>query len=349
MIGSNIYNAFLIKGTFKYVNFFGNGHINDTYLLETDTNKYIIQAINNNVFKKPSRLMKNFYLITKWLEKNEKDYRGIKLIKTVKGKKYFKKENKYYRCYEYIENCYSYNQVDDLKIVYEMGRAVGKFDKTLKKFPKRKLYKVIPNFHNSKIRYKQFKEVVKRDNYHKKNKVLREIYFIYRRKKYFQIINENIKSKKISYSVVHNDPKFNNILIDKDTKEKICIIDLDTVMPGSVLYDYGDGIRSIILDCNEDEAQYNKITINLDKFKAFSDGFIQEIGSELLPIEKELLIDSAITITLECGMRFLGDYLDDNKYFKVDDKEQNLRRARVALKEAFLLEKNKDILKKLVQ
>lgn len=348
MFIEKIYNYFNIQGSLVNINCYGDGHINDTFLIETDFKKYIIQKINNKVFKKPNKLMKNFCLITSWLEKNDNQYQGIKLVKTKKGKMYLKKDKKYYRCYEYIENCDCYEKVDDLNVVYEMGKALGRFDKSLENFPINKLHNIIPNFHNSFERFKIFKEVVKENKLNKNSKVLKEIHFIYKRKNYFNIINEALNKKSIRLLPIHNDPKINNILIDKETKKHICLIDLDTVMPGTILYDYGDAIRSIILNCDEDEKNLEKVTVDIKKFIEFTKGFYSEIKDSLTTKEKELLVDSAIIITLECSMRFLTDYLQGDIYFKTESKDHNLRRARVGLKEVLLLEKNKNILKNII-
>ncbi len=344
-----ICNNFDIKGELVNIDTYGDGHINDTYLIETKEKKYIIQRINNNVFKKPSKLMKNFYLITKWLEDKDKDYKGIKLIKTKKGKMYLKDNKKYFRCYEYIENCDCYEEISDLNVVYEMGKALGHFNKTLEDFPTKKLYDVIPDFHNSKQRFKAFKKTVVKDHNKLKNKVYKEIYFVYKRKKYFDIIDNELKNNNLRIMPIHNDPKMNNILIDKNTKKHLCLIDLDTVMPGTILYDFGDAIRSIVLNCKEDEENLDNVSIDVKKFESFTKGFYEAIGNSITSKEKELLVESSIIITLECGMRFLTDYLNGNIYFKIDDEEQNLRRARVAFKEVFLLEKNREILKEYIK
>ncbi len=349
MIIEKIYGYFNIMGNVQKINSYGDGHINDTYLIETNKKKYIIQRINNKVFKKPNKLMKNFYLVTTWLENNDHNYNGIKLVKTKKGHKYLKKDNKYFRCYEYIENCVCYDEVNDMEVVYEMGKALATFNKTLETFPINKLYTVIPDFHNSKKRYLNFKKIVKKDKYHKKYIVLREIFFVYKRKNYFDIINNELNENNVRLIPTHNDPKINNILINKYTKKHICLIDLDTVMPGTILYDYGDAMRSIILNCKEDEGDLEKVTINIEKFIFFTKGFFDVIKTSLTKREKELLVESIIIITLECGMRFLTDYLDNNSYFKVDDDEQNLRRARVAFKEVMLLENNKQILQEMIK
>lgn len=342
MLESKIYSSFKIEGKVIECKKHGKGNINDTYLLKTNTNKYIIQTINKNVFKNPKKLMKNIYTVTTYLKENNQDYKGIKIIKTNKNKLYYKKNNKYYRCYEYIDDCDSVFVTNDLELVYEMGKAVGNFDKSLLNLNKNKLFPIIPNFHNQSQRYKNFKKIEKKDKYNLKHKVIKEINFIKKRKKYFYIINKLIKNKKINITPIHNDPKYNNILVDSINKKYICLIDLDTVMPGTILYDYGDAIRSIILSCEEDERNLNNVKIDIDKLVKFTEGFLLEVNDIISKEEKELLYYSIIIITLECGTRFLTDYLDNNKYFKVLDKEHNLRRAKVAFKEVILLEKNKN-------
>lgn len=349
MVINKIYNYFNIQGSILNIETYGDGHINDTYLIETTDKKYILQKINNKVFKSPSKVMKNFSRITKWMEDHIINYQGIKLIETKKGKRYLKKDKQYYRCYEYIENCLCFEQVEDLNVVYEMGKALGCFDKTLENFPIKKLYTVIPNFHNGLERYKYFKKAVMNDFMNRKYKIIKEIFFIYKRRQYFDIINNELINNNLRIVPIHNDPKINNILIDKTSKKQICLIDLDTVMPGTILYDYGDAIRSITINCKEDEIDLNKVILNFDKFEYFTKGFLELMNDSLTNKEKELLIDSAIIITLECGMRFLTDYLNGDKYFKIDDNEQNLRRARVCLKEVELLENNKKILNELIK
>lgn len=348
MLDNKIYSSFRIEGEVKDIQNYGKGNINDTYLIDTSCKKYIIQTINKKVFNRPKKLMKNIYLVTTWLQKQEDEYKGIRIIKTFNNKMYLKKNKKYYRCYEFIENGYSLDVVNDLDITYQMGKSLGKFEKNLNEFPSKKLYKVIPNFHNAYFRFLSFKQIIKKDKLKLKNKVLKEIYFILKRKEYFSIINEE-EDKDIRVVVTHNDPKFNNILIDKETNKEICLIDLDTVMPGSVLYDYGDALRSIILNCEEDEEDLKKVNIDVKKFEYFSKGYLEEQSLYLTSKEKSLLVDSVIIITLECGMRFLSDYMNGNIYFKVKDKNHNLRRARVALKEVLLLEQNKEYLKGLLK
>ena len=347
MLESKVYSSFKIEGIVKAIQNFGKGNINDTYLVDTSSKKYIIQTINKKVFKKPKKLMNNICLVTKWLENKEEQYRGIRIIKTFNNKMYLRNNRKYYRCYEFIEDGYSLDEVKDLTITYEMGKSLGRFQENLNEFPCKKLYKIIPNFHNANYRFLFFKKTVKKDKCKLRKSVLKEIHFILKRKKYFDLIDEK-KDKDIRTVVTHNDPKYNNILINKETKKEMCLIDLDTVMPGTVLYDFGDALRSIIICCDEDEADLNKVDIDINKFESFTKGYLDYQNKYLTEKEKSLLVESVIVITLECGMRFLTDYLNGNVYFKVSDPMQNLRRARVALKEVYLLEKNKYYLKTLI-
>lgn len=322
---------------------YGDGHINNTYLVTSTNGKYIIQSINTYVFKKPKKIMKNIYLITKWMEKRCKNncYEGLKIIKTKTKKLYYKDYEKYYRCYQFIDSEIVHDQNE--KLIYEMGKGLALFDIALSDFPINKIYTVIPHFHDSKKRYEDFKEVVFNDYLNKRKSVYKEIKFIMHRKKYFDIINEAIKRGITKLQIVHNDPKANNMILNK--RGNICMIDLDTVMEGTILYDYGDAMRLIILDNEEDEDK--NVTINLDKFKNFTKGFLSEY-SDITKEEKNLFIKSIIIMTLECGMRFLTDYLEGNIYFKVDDINHNLRRARVAFQEVLLLEKNEKLMNEII-
>lgn len=349
MINEQICKSFNIIGDYLCFQKYGNGLINETFLLETNKNKYIIQRINNKIFKNPIHLMKNYSLVTSWLVKNDNHYKGIRLVKTKKNKNYIKIKKDYFRCYEYIANTTSYSFIDDLNIIYEYGKAIGYFDNILEDIPIKKLKHPIKDFHNGVKRYNYFKKVIKEDNYNLKNSVLKEIYFIYKRKKYFNIINKEIKKHTIRIVPTHNDPKINNMLIDNDTNKVKCLIDLDTVMPGTILYDYGDAMRSLISDCSEDEENLDNVTIDLDKFRVFTEGFLDSLSKKITNKERELLLDSIIIMTLECGMRFLTDYLENNQYFKIKYETQNLRRARVAFKQVSLIEENKKIMNEIVK
>lgn len=329
-------------GDIASIKTYGSGHINDTFLVETKTKKYIIQSINRKVFQKPIKLMKNIYLVTKWMENECPNnlYEGLKIIKTRNNKTYYKHLKKYYRCYQFIDS--ELVNENSVHIAYQMGKGLGKFNLSLSNFPVHKIYPVIPDFHNSIKRYEKFKKIVFNDKLHLKDKVYKEIRFIMKRKKYFHILIDAINNKEINMQIIHNDPKPNNMIINK--QNDVCMIDLDTLMLGTILYDYGDAIRFIMFENEEDDLN---IKISIEKFIAFTKGYIEEYIN-LTPYEKELFVTSIIIMTLECAMRFLTDYLEGNVYFKVDDPKHNLRRAKVLIKEVEYLEKNKNLLEKIV-
>lgn len=329
-------------GEIASIKTYGSGHINDTFLVETKNKKYIIQSINRKVFQNPIKLMKNIYLVTKWMENecSNNCYEGLKIIKTRNNKIYYKYLKKYYRCYQFIDS--DIVNENSVHIAYQMGKGLGKFNLSLSNFPVHKIYPVIPDFHNSLKRYEKFKKIVFNDKLDLKVKAYKEIRFISKRKKYFHILIDAINNKKINMQIIHNDPKPNNMIINK--QNDVCMIDLDTLMLGTILYDYGDAIRFIMFENEEDDLN---VKMNIEKFIAFTKGYIEEYIN-LTPYEKELFVTSIIIMTLECAMRFLTDYLEGNVYFKVDDPEHNLRRAKVLIKEVEYLEKNKDLLEKIV-
>lgn len=324
---------------------YGNGHINSTYLVCTNKGKYIIQKINTYVFKKPKQVMKNIYHVTKWMEKRCKNncYEGLKIIKTKFKKLYYKKKD-YYRCYQFIDSdIIDKNIKMNNDIMCEMGKGLALFDITLSDYPVNKIYTVIPDFHNSKKRFAYFKDVVYKDLLGRRKKVYKEIKFIFKRKKYFEIIDKAISDGITKLQIIHNDPKMDNMMINKNGN--VCMIDLDTVMEGSIFYDYGDAMRLNILNGLEDD---ENVSLNIENFYYFTKGFLLEFEG-ITEEEKNLLVKSIIIMTLECGMRFLTDYLEGNIYFKVNDNEQNLRRARTAFKEIILLEKNEELLENIVK
>ncbi len=349
MIDLNILSAFNICGEIVNIIPYGNGHINDTYLVTTTCyKKYIFQSINHNVFKKPKKLMKNIALVTSFMAIHEPCYRGISIVETKRKKYCYHYKKTFWRCYHFIEEASTFEYIEDLEIVYETGKALGSFEKSLNGFPMKQLYVSIPHFHDSIWRYNYFKKVINKDKNNLVTKVRKEIHFIKRRHHYFELIENGIKEGTIRVVPTHNDPKTNNIMISKLTNKSVCLIDLDTVMPGSILYDFGDAIRSIASVGAEDEVDLRKISIDIDRYEAFTSGYLDIMSDTLTEKEKELLVDSAIIITLECAMRFLTDYLQGNIYFKVDDEEHNLRRTRASLKLVQSLELNRQSLKEIV-
>ena len=333
---SEILSHFDIPVSDISVNQIHYGHINGTYKIDADNKKYILQKINTSVFKNPDELMSNIIgvtdFITKKIEKSGEDAsrRTLHFHKCDNGKYYFvDNSDDCWRLYDYVDGVTSYMSTDDKEIFYNCAKAFGEFQKSLSDYPAETLFETIPNFHNTESRMADFKKSVERDTAHRKALVKPEIEFALSHENYCSYITSRIKDGRYSLRVTHNDTKLNNILIDDETKLGICVIDLDTVMPGSVLYDFGDSIRFGACSTAEDETNYESVRIRLDLFEEYTKGFLEGVGNSLSKDEILGLPYGAIVITLETGLRFLADYLDGDTYFAISRENQNLDRARV--------------------
>ncbi len=316
---------------------YGNGHINDTYLIESSP-RYILQRINKEVFTDPPAVMENIMGVTEFLrEKIAKDggnpdRETLSLIYTTDGKPYYKHTNgEYYRVYKFIERAVSYDLVENPEQLYNAARAFGKFQRMLADYPADKLHETIVDFHNTRVRYDQFKEALKNDRAGRAASVQDEIKFVLDREADAGIVVDAIAEGRIPLRVTHNDTKLNNVLLDERTGEGVCVIDLDTVMPGSLLYDYGDALRFGGSSGAEDEKDLDKIYFKIENFTAFTKGFLEELDT-ITDEELKLLPFSIKLMTLECGSRFLADYLNGDVYFKTKYPEHNLVRCRTQFK-----------------
>lgn len=326
---------------------YGNGHINDTYLIKTKPG-YILQKINTNVFKDPESVMENIKLVTSHLREKieaaggDPDRETLTVIDTVDGKPYYKDDNgDYYRMYIFITGAKSYDLVENPMQLYSAAKAFGNFQNMLNDFPADKLHEVIPNFHNTVSRYADFKAAVDADAVGRAESVKEEIKFVLDREADASVVVNDIASGLIPLRVTHNDTKLNNVLLDEVTGDGVCVIDLDTVMPGSLLYDFGDALRFGGSSGAEDEKDLSKIWFDLEKFEYFTRGFLEALPS-ITPRELELLPFSVKLMTLECGSRFLADYLNGDTYFKTHYPEHNLVRARTQFKLVADIEKKHD-------
>ncbi len=313
---------------------YGNGHINETYI----SDNIIVQKINTKIFTNPKKLMENIDNITNFLRNKiikaggDPDRETLTIIKNKNGKIYYKSsKGDYYRAYKYINSSISYETVS-CETLYEAAKAFGRFQNMLDDYPAHELYETIPNFHHTPKRFDLLKEAIKNDSLNRLKNIQKEVAFALSLEKDAGTIVDGITCGDIPLRVTHNDTKLNNVLFDKTTNKAICVIDLDTVMPGSLLYDYGDALRFGATSGAEDEKELDKIYFELDKFESFTKGFLEEVGSKLTPREIELLPFSAKLLSLECGIRFLTDYLNGDTYFKIHYQEQNLDRARTQLK-----------------
>mgnify|MGYP000883449017 CR=1 FL=1 len=339
---AKITSFFQIDGTFVSAILWGQGNINDTYLVtfnnEGYDQKYIVQRVNHNVFKNIPRLMDNVVKVTEHIRKEIISERGnpsrtvLNFIKTRKNEDYLFYEGNFFRAYYFIDNVLTYQVVTDPRNFYESAVAFGRFQKYLSTFPADKLYEVIPDFHNTRARYDNFIKALNEDIVGRANKVEAEIGFVKAREKYVDKFIDMIKAGTIPIKVTHNDTKINNVLLDEVSGEGICVIDLDTVMPGSVLYDFGDSIRSGCSSSSEDAFDIDKVNFRMDYFEHYAKGFLREVGKTLTKEEIDNLAFSGLLMTLECGIRFLTDYLSGDTYFKVKDSEHNLRRTKTHFK-----------------
>ncbi len=312
---------------------YGNGHINYTYL--TEESDYILQRINTNVFKNPQQVMDNIERVTTHLRKKIQAFGGnpdretLTVVKTLDGKNMYKHDdNNFFRMYKFVDDTISVEDNATKEELESAGRGFGKFQKFLDDFDASSLYETIVNFHNTPSRVDDLKAAIKNDVAGRAASVKDEIDFALECAAFADVVVKGIEDGSIPLRVAHNDTKINNILFDKNTKEAICVIDLDTVMPGSALYDFGDALRIGASTAAEDEADLNKVSFDCDKFKAFAKGYLSQMKDFLTDAEKSLLAFSAKLLTFECGTRFLTDYLNGDTYFKINREHHNLDRAR---------------------
>ncbi len=331
----------------------GNGHINSTYLVYTKGGQnYVLQKINNVVFKDIDTLMNNVFAVTDYLR--SAGFESLHAIKTRSGDLYYTDGDSSYRLYDYIQDTVCYEKVsDNYFLVYCCAKAFGKLHKALSKFNAASLGEVIPHFHDTPNRFRNFLSALENDSCDRRKTCPYEIRTVQKYKDLYGRIIQGIEDKEISYSVTHNDPKINNVLFDKYSGDIRAVIDLDTVMPGSYLFDFGDALRSLFTGDNEDSDDLSKLVVNYDVFEAYTKGYLAEMKDVLTPMEIELLPFSAFLMTIECGMRFLEDYLRGDVYFKTKYAEHNLVRARtqLALAENIFnnLEKLTSIVKKITK
>lgn len=337
------------------------GHINSTYTLYFDqgssVKRYLLQEINTHVFKNPIQLMENIEKITTFLSEKvrlsgAKNYENLSLrvIHTLDHHSYMiSSKNHFFRVYNFIENAKTYQKTNDLKLFYNAGKTIGTFQNMLSDFDASQLHETIPNFHNTPYRYQTFLKVLKENPCDRAKDCEEEIQFVLHLKDFTPVITSLIEQKLIPIKVTHNDTKLNNIMFDCETKEGLCLVDLDTVMPGTILYDFGDAIRSGCNRADEDEKNLEKVRFSVDLFKAFSEGYLSSVASSITECEVNHLVDSAILMTFECGMRFLTDYLDGDHYFKTKYDNHNLVRCRTQFHLVKQMIEQKDVLEEIVQ
>ena len=337
------------------------GHINDTFCIVCETEnkqnkKYILQKINTNIFKNPDELMENVVNVTSYIRKiviengGNPERETLNIIPTKNGENYYKdKDGDCFRVYKFIEDATTYDLVQNAQDFYESAVAFGNFQRLLSDFPANTLYETIPNFHNTVDRLNKLKQAIQKDAVNRVKNVKEEIDFVLNREKDCHIICDLLEKGEIPLRVTHNDTKLNNIMIDNKTKKAICVIDLETVMPGTVLNDFGDSIRFGASTALEDEQDLSKVECSMELFEAYTKGFIEGVKGNLTDKEKEMLPMGAKIITLECGIRFLTDYLQGDTYFKIDRDNHNLDRARTQFKLVLDMENKWEQMKNIVK
>ncbi|MGL4656104.1 MAG: phosphotransferase enzyme family protein [Sarcina sp.] len=332
------------------------GNINDTTIVTYNDNgvdyKYIVQRINHSIFTNPKALMDNMRKITLHIADKVRCEGGdllrecLNLVQTKEGKYFYKTEQgNYYRAFNFISDARTYMKVENEKHMYETGKAIGKFHKQLSDFNAASLFEVIKDFHNTPKRYIDFQNAIKEDRVGRVALVKEEIQFIEKRVDELSKLVNLEYDKKIPVRVTHNDTKFNNIMIDNQTGKAVCLIDLDTVMPGLSLYDIGDAIRSGCSTAEEDEIDLSKVTLDMNLYNNFVKGLLEESETTLNKYEIENIPFSAKLITIELAMRFLTDYINGDTYFKVSKERpnHNLERTRNQLKLASEMERKLEI------
>ncbi|MBQ8248472.1 MAG: aminoglycoside phosphotransferase family protein [Clostridia bacterium] len=315
------------------------GNINSTFKVTLDNgHNYVLQNVNANVFKKPEELMANVAGVCSHLKKKlaatggDAEHGVMNFATSDNGSLlYINDEGKYYRLYLFIEGV-SYQSISRPELFYSAGEAFGNFQSLLADYPAQTLNETIVNFHNTVSRYKDFQAAVMGCKLPERlEESKEECLFFESREPLTHIAVDALKAGKMPLRVTHNDTKLNNVLIDPVTDKGVCVIDLDTVMPGSVLYDFGDAIRFGACTTAEDEPDTSKIAVDLDLFETFTRGFIAGLGGALTDEEYDHLADGALLMTYECGLRFLSDYLNGDTYFRITSEKHNLIRARAQI------------------
>ena len=315
------------------------GNINHTFEISLENGeKYTLQNINFNVFRKPYKLMENVGNICDFLKKKviaangDPDRETMTFITSDDGSPiYVDSDNRYWRMAKWIE-AKTYQSITHPELFHSAGEAFGNFQSMLSDYPAETLHETIPNFHNTPVRYSDFTASVEGCKIPRRLvKAKAEIEFLESREPLSHIAVDAIKAGAMPIRVTHNDTKLNNVLIDAKTDKGICVIDLDTVMPGSVLYDFGDAIRFGACTAAEDESDTSKISLDLGLFEQFTRGFIKGVGGALTDTEYELLADGALLMTYELALRFLADYLNGDVYFKRNYPEHNIIRTRAQI------------------
>ena len=335
----DVVSNFNVEGEFVSAVPYGSGHINNTkYVVINENGKnkeYILQRINKNVFKDPAKLMENYTSVTEFLRKiiiengGDPDRETINVVKTRDGKNYYlDSEGEYWRLILFVTDSLSFDKVERPEQFYDSAIAFGNFQYLLRNYPADTLYETIVNFHNTPVRFANLMAAVKADKCARLSEVMAEVEFCKAREEFAATLEKAREAGNLPLRVTHNDTKLNNILFDKADGKALCVIDLDTIMPGYSVNDFGDSIRFGATTALEDEADLTKVNFDISLYELYVKGFIEGAKGGLTECELDLLPIGAIMMTFECGMRFLTDYLEGDTYFRTSRPGHNLDRAR---------------------
>ena len=341
----HIYRHFQLDGLPVSCTRYGNGHINQTYLLVTSRpHLYILQGLNTSVFPNIPGLMDNLIAVTDHLRtKTDDPRRALQLVPTMDGQPYLSCENgEYWRMYEFVLDSLCLEKPETADDLYQSGIAFGQFQNQLADFPAETLSETIPRFHDTPDRYRLFHEAIRADKAGRLKDVQAEVDAYLAYEKDADALMSLCRAGELPLRVTHNDTKLNNVMLDAATRTPLCVIDLDTVMPGLAANDFGDTIRFGASTAAEDEEDLSKVEMSLELFEAYASGFLSACGDRLTAKEIETLPWGAKLMTLECGVRFLTDYLNGDVYFATHRPDQNLDRARTQLKLVEDMEKKWD-------
>ncbi len=349
-----IARQFRIPGEFISAAPYGSGHINDTYCANFSASgtpvRYILQRINHNVFKNPVALMENVARVTthiraKLAGQADINRRVLTLIPTATGQAYYRDEGgNHWRAYVFIEKARTYDAVESPGQALQAARAFGRFQQLLADLPAPRLHDTIPGFHDTPKRFAALEKAIAADTANRAKLCQPEIQFALQHKPITGILLQ----AGLPERVTHNDTKFNNVMLDDATGEGICVIDLDTVMPGLVLYDFGDQVRTTTSPAKEDERDLSKVKMQMPMFEALARGYLETAGGFLTPGEKQHLAFAGKLITFEIGIRFLADFLAGDVYFKVHREDHNLDRCRTQFKLVESIEQQEEQMNRLV-
>ena len=356
---TEISKQFQIYGEILHAETCKIGHINETYSATYNQGgnrvRYIHQKINQNVFRDPAAVMKNVMRVTTHLrkkleEQKSKDItrRCLIVVPTRKGEPFYRTGDSFWRTFVFVEGVQTYEAVQSQQQAFEAGKAFGNFQSLLVDLPGERLHETIPDFHNTRKRFDALVKAVENDHLNRAKEAAAEIEFAMKHEAIVDVILSAMAKRRIPERITHNDTKFNNVMLDSKTGEAMCVVDLDTVMPGCALYDFGDMVRTTTSPTLEDERDLSKVKMQMPMFKKLAEGYYSTAGQFLTKNEKALVAFAGKLITFEIGIRFLTDYLSGDTYFRIHRPGHNLDRCRTQFKLVESIEKQEDPMQKFV-